>query len=339
MNKVLSFKSFLILVSVLFVVMTASVALLFHFCRLAPDQDKYLAYSFALGHEDGEFIWHNIDGAADSLRKADVLFIGNSHIYSGVDMPTLEDYSRKNDLSFFNLGFGFNAGSKFAMTIVRRYNLRPKVVIVNVDSNTFSKPLRDYFFSVIDSSYYSGLARAYVHNFKFIAERVAYLIGLRVRLLFDKNAVDNEPYGFRSARDGGWTWYSHSNWQWSPYRFSKIKPITSGKCEGEVSAEETLAARQFLEEMRQMGTKVIFTSVPYDDACNELNKRLAEKLNVPYIEIGSESLYTYDMYHLDLESSKTFTKRLVDQLDEKLRAAGFDPLAQAPAAPAPAGQN
>src|ERR1700730_12863032 len=97
-----------------------------------PSADWYLAYFN--GDVEHFAIYNDLDGAAEALKHADVLFLGDSRMqYAFRDRAVLHQFFSSRHLSYFILAFGYGEGRDFPEAIIRKFDLHPKWVILNDD--------------------------------------------------------------------------------------------------------------------------------------------------------------------------------------------------------------
>lgn len=323
MFKQLSYGIFIVIPLCALIIVSLLVVFVFRLSALHPNEDMYFAYSLSFGHEDGDYFWHDINDTITRVHSADIVILGNSHILHGIHAERLSDSFRKHNLRFYNLGFGNNEGIRFPSQVLRKYNIRPKAVIVNVDNATFSRELSDYSQAVVSRNVYTGYARVYSHYMLFAIEQVIREIWFgAARLVNIPVNCDIDTISFRSYTHGTWKFFTHDNFVWVDKVFMNLKPIAAAIVDTPIGTKEFEAAKLFVDEMNNRGTKVIFTSVPYDNMSNIRYKEMSAALGVPYIDIPSDSLTTFDKAHLDPESAKIFTQRFAVPLEEHLQALG-----------------
>jgi hypothetical protein len=105
-------------------------------------KDRYLAYceSDRYGdYEHGAFYFEIEPEAVASLRKAAVVFLGNSRMQFAFSTKAteaaLEHIERTS--GYYLLGFGFGENYIFPLTLFERLRLTPRVVVVNADDRFF----------------------------------------------------------------------------------------------------------------------------------------------------------------------------------------------------------
>ncbi len=97
------------------------------------DDDHYLAADIG-GTVDHHVLFFGLDDeAAEHLQAADVLFLGNSRLMFALRPAVLRPEFAALGLSYYALGFGFREADRFPLAIIRQFDLRPRVVVVNAD--------------------------------------------------------------------------------------------------------------------------------------------------------------------------------------------------------------
>ncbi len=113
-------------------------------CRSSSYGDgNFLAYCRSKLYGDYEHgaIYYGLEPVAmASIRKAQVIFLGSSKTQAGFSSRAVRDYFGGRNIRFFIMGFGYGEASPFALAILKKWQVSPKVVIVNADP--FRSPRR-----------------------------------------------------------------------------------------------------------------------------------------------------------------------------------------------------
>ncbi len=97
------------------------------------DDDYYLSSDIG-GQVDHHVLYFGLDEKATAhLQAADVLFLGNSRVMYALRPQVLRPAFAALGLDYYGLGFGFREADRFPLAIIRRFDLRPRVVVVNAD--------------------------------------------------------------------------------------------------------------------------------------------------------------------------------------------------------------
>jgi hypothetical protein len=275
------------------------------------DDDRYLAY--CRGGVEDYMIYHDLGGAADALRRADVLFLGNSRAqHAFKDQRLLSDFFAKRGLSYFVLAFGYGEGSAFPEAIIRKYDLHPKWVIVNADP-FFGKPESALASKVMSSGPFDG--------FKFRLETVAaFEVRNRLHRVLPYVALgqwDDQAdwVYYRSRRDGTIALAS--------YKGSPSATIPAG--EQTLTPDQSAVAGRFRDDLQHRGGRLVLTCVPPAPAASATS--LARALGTPLIVPELTNLVTIDGSHLTDDCARRFCSAVLEKLAPVMAKVGRLPSA------------
>jgi len=280
-----------------------------------PDPAYYLAHDRG-GHLDHHVLYHGTDAEAiANLKKADILFVGTSRMMFALRSRVIAPWAEAYGLTYYALGFGFREGDAWALELIKKYDLRPRLVVVNVDG-FFGRPLsewaervkRDSPFGARKLFWESELGhetRRYVHRV------IPNWIDLYGRPGFP---FGNEFIAYRSRRDGIW---AISPWP---------KPVMPAFAEdygaGPVGSRIGDPARAFKAEMDRRGSRMIVTYVPTPDDAGGNPVALGKLLGVPVVGMDVDGLTSHDGSHLSEESAVFWSRRLIQDLTPYLPPVG-----------------
>ena len=98
--------------------------------------DAYLAYcqSDAFGdYEHAAYLLRREPRAVAAARRAEVVFMGNSRMQVAFSRPATAAAFAERHATYHLLGFGYGEMAPFAFQIFHALDLKPKVLVVNVD--------------------------------------------------------------------------------------------------------------------------------------------------------------------------------------------------------------
>ncbi len=219
-------------------------------------------------------------------------------------------------VSYYVMGFGFREGDRFPLAIIRKFDLRPALVVVNADG-FFGAGLspwaeivnRDTPFAARKMHFEAEAA----HEARRAVERLAPnwlqrfgLPGLGLRRGF---------IAYRSRQDGTW---SVSPWPRGTEGFAAPSLDGSALSRGEVAA-----ARAFKAEMDARGSRLVLTRVPSPEPMPGAGPaRFAALLGVPLLLPEVAALTTHDNSHLSEGSARDWAGAFVQILEPYVRAVG-----------------
>lgn len=256
------------------------------------------------GHRamDHYLYFHNREGGLDYAKKADVLLLGNSRVLCGLDASRLEAYRQRTGTSFYNLGFGYDEGGAFPLELIKRYDLRPKLVVVNADASFWEEA--------------SPLAREVMQSrpwkvgVEFAEFTGAWHLRRSIHRWLPKLIAPEKIAIWRCHRDGSWIVRTSEN-QHLAVSYVEVASLT-----GE-SAAMLAAARDWKRELDQLGIGLAITLVPSPDSDSSLAEAIGTDLGVATILAPIDSQFeTFDGDHLDAESAQRFTSIFLDQFED-----------------------
>jgi hypothetical protein len=268
------------------------------FRALAPSISPPLSPDWYLAYFNGDVehfaIYNDLGGAAESLKRADVLFVGNSRIqYAFRDRATLRDFFSARNMTYFVLAFGYNEGEIFPEAIIRKFDLHPKWVIVNANP---------FFGTQASVPATQAMSLGYWEAWKTSFEAVSSLaVQRRIHRIFpyfglsqwDKNQVQYVAY--RSRSDGTVL---------SVEARGTPEPVRPGDgFSGPLPTEDQIKeAKEFKKDLDARGAKLILTWIP--PGSGNTARTLASLLHVPFVPPEETGLSTYDGRHLDYKSGR-----------------------------------
>jgi hypothetical protein len=281
-----------------------------------PPGDWYLGN--ASGQIEQFAVWNNLDGAADSLRKADVLFVGDSLMLFGFqDQLALRQYFAARGLRHFVLAFGGEHDEVFAERIIRKFDLHPKWVIVDA-AWLFGREPSAAASKAMSSGYWEGW------KFRFEAE-TSFGVQRRIHTVLPYLGLpqwETEPdwIWYRSKSDGAmWLAAARGGYPGPVPDTADLAFAKKVLRRPPLGPEEIAAAELFRKEMQSRGARLVLTWIPPN--AGENSTLLATALDVPLVGVAVPGLSTVDGQHLDRESSSVFSKAYLGALDQVLRPA------------------
>lgn len=269
--------------------------------------DYYLAHDRG-GHLDHHVLFHGIDSDAIAhLKAADILFVGTSRMMFAIRSRVVTPWAESHGLRYYALGFGFREGDAFALDLIRRHDLRPGLVVVNVDGY-FARPLTTWAHRVAGDTPFGARKRVFEGELAHDTRRLVHQV---VPNWIDLYGRPGFPFGrefiaYRSRVNGVW---AISPWQ------PATTPATMPDFQVEpVGPRLGDAARAFKAELDQRGSRVVLTYVPTPEGTEENPVAIGAMLGVPVIGMNFDGLTSHDGSHLSEASAVAWSERLVRDL-------------------------
>ena len=186
-------------------------------------------------------LWFGIDAeVVRRLKAAEVLFVGNSRLMFGLRPALLRPFFADRGVRYYVMGFGYREADRFPLEMIRRFDLRPRLVVVNADG-FFGGGLSPWAELVNRDTPFAARklqqeaeaaheARRVVHQLVPNWFRLFGLPGLGLRRHF---------IAYRSRSDGTW---QPSPWAEGTRRVRRPEPAGPQLGRGEVAAAQAFKA-------------------------------------------------------------------------------------------------
>ncbi len=272
-----------------------------------PEDEAYLAADRG-GHVDHHVHYFGLDRrAVDALQKAEVLFLGNSRLMFALRPRVLDAYFESRGLRYYVMGFGFREGDLFPMEILRRFDLRPRLVVVNADG-FFGRDLSEWATEVMDDNRFEAIKLQWENETAHDVRRAAHRFVPHWFDLFERPGLadGDEFIAYRSRRNG--------TWRVSPWPDGD-HAVPMGVPGGAAAPWMIEAARRFKDEIEDRGGQLVLTFVPTSAPETREAGDVAKALDVPLAVPMVDGLTSHDESHLTEDSATIWSERFVQALD------------------------
>jgi hypothetical protein len=300
-------------------------------CKLYREPGTFLAFCQSPRYGDYEHGAYYLDlepETIENLKKAKVLFLGNSRAQFGFSTDEVRNYFNERSIPFYIMGFAYGESSDFARILIEKFNLKPKVLVIDTDP-FFNPGLSEPALAILDQSG-SFLDR----GLRFIRTRWDYLTKSYFNRLQPK-ACDllamlcSSQFRviYRAEKDGSWIWRELY------YSAEAGRIPNDGPKRMVMGSEDAIAyegpARSFFETAGVRPECVALTHVPNSvhDAkpyTVEMGRRLGARVELPELP----GLETVDTSHLTWSSAQRWSgtfMRGIDSLVTRSITADFVP--------------
>lgn len=275
------------------------------------DPAYYLAHDRG-GHLDHHVLYHGLDAEAMAhLKNADLLFVGNSRLMFALRSDVLAPWAEARGVVYYAFGFGYRDGDAWALELVRKLDLRPRVVVVNVDG-FFARPMSAGAQRVRRDTSFGARKLRFEGEVTHEVRRVVHRVIPNWLDLYGRAGFPfgNEFIAYRSRRDGGWAV--------SPWPAAAMSAASVDFRDEPVEPRIGDAARAFKAELDARGSQMVLTYVPTPDDSGGNPVALGTLLGVPVVGLGVDGLSSHDGSHLSEESAVVWSRRLADDLSPHL---------------------
>lgn len=277
-----------------------------------PDGDHYLANDIG-GHVDHHVLYFGIDPEVlTRLRAAQVLFLGNSRLMFALRPEVLRPFFAGQGLSYYVMGFGFREADRFPLAILRRFDLRPRLVVVNADG-FFGGGLSPWAEQVVRDTPFAARKRQWEAEAAHEARRLTHVIFPHWPSFFGLPGLGTGRTftAYRSRFDGTW---AISPWPTATAPFVPTPLEGAGVGRGEARDGDA-----FLAELHARGARLVLTHVPTPVPMPGAGAaETARRLGVPLVVAHIPAPTSADHSHLDAASAHDWTRAFVEQLAPQL---------------------
>jgi hypothetical protein len=290
-----------------------------------PDDDHFLANDVG-GQVDHHVLWFGIDAeVVRRLKAAQVLFVGNSRLMFALRPAVLRPFFADRGVRYYVMGFGYREADRFPLEMIRRFDLRPRLVVVNADG-FFGGGLSPWAELVNRDTPFAARKLQHEAEAAHEARRVVHQLVPNWFRLFGLPGLGLRRHfiAYRARSDGTW---AISPWAEGTAGFVDPEPAGPPLGRGEVAA-----AQAFKAELDARGAAMVLTRVPSPEPMPGAGPaRFAERLGVPLVLVDVPGLTTFDNSHLSEGSAHDWTRGLLGTLAPLVDQA----VASVPPVPAP----
>jgi hypothetical protein len=286
-------------------------------CKMHREPGTFRAYCtspYYGVYEQGAY-WLDLEPAAIAhLKKAEVLFLGNSRAQFGFSTDKIRDYFRTRGIPFYVMGFSYGESSYFAIALIEKYHLKPKLVVIDADPffNTgFSDPAKELF-DESGSEIDRALRRVRL-DWDYQRRRAFNHLQPALCAAFPRLCSGAFKSIYRSEADGLWVWrdvYAPAEHQSLPNE--PVQHVLGA----DLAVDLHYAAEGFMERLPVPAQCVILTQVPnglHDWKAYDLE--MGRILGAPVVFPELPGLSTIDSSHLTWSSAQAWSEAFLRQAD------------------------
>ncbi len=268
-------------------------------------EDHYLAYC-EYGrygdYEHGALLYGLEPEALEPIKRADVLFLGNSRTQYTFSSEPVVDAMNATGRPWYVMGFGFGAKSEMPQAMFAQHGLKPKMLVINADPFFNAEP--------------SGISRKIIDgDDAIVAEygRKRWLQGLHQNLCanWQDSALapvlcGSAPTLFRARSNGTWN-VEH-------YRPDRHIAVTYSDHLLDQVDETAAAAEAFFDAVDVPRDCVVLTVLPQRPTPLDAGRALADTLGITFVAPELDDLWTIDASHMDVDSNVRWSSEFMQTI-------------------------
>jgi hypothetical protein len=246
-------------------------------------------------------LYHDIGDSIQHARQADILMFGNSRQQTGLREEVIVTQARKLGLKAFTIATGHAEKTRFALELIRKHDLRPRVLVISGGPFIFTEGVSGWAEEVMAMNRWSALKKAWELNAAW--EVQSRLHQYLPRIDYFGEALVRGGIKYRSVTTGWW------NIEFEP---DDAYPVSTAPERPHYRFTLKLA-RELKNELDRRGTLLVLTVVPYTNTRTGHLPFLSEKLAVPFVLPAFDGMVTSDKSHLDRSSASLYSKAFWDE--------------------------
>ncbi len=262
-----------------------------------PQEDSSFVYT--TGYEMSHLmLFHNLRGHIEQARKADVLILGDSRSQLGFMPSVLIAGMKKLGLSVFWLSTGYGEAYTFYEKIIKKYDLKDKIIILQ-DAILTRDDMSISARSAVNTTWWAGVKTFYEAQISWIIQR--YLHSVFPKLSVSSPWISGHVL-YRNNETGAW-------FDCQLKQREKCFPVVKETN----SIHMTEKAMEFVQYLKNNGNTLVLVTIPDSiDTAVQSASKIADTIDVSYISPKERDFFTYDKTHLQYESAETYTKDFLD---------------------------
>jgi hypothetical protein len=281
-------------------------------CVARPPAGQFLAYCAAPqfgDYEHGAYYFNLEPDAVARLKQSDVMFFGTSRAQLALSTRAWSDFFRARGVSAYLAGFGFAEAGAFPLALIRKFELKPKAVVV----------LADPFFKNRSSPHIRVTQplrwRVVPEMYEFVQKKLFIAAGARFCDMRPASCATTQAIVYRSRDDGAWR---PSNFDLAP-KFVVGEQAGSGSFTADMAAADVEFAERFIAATGVPKSCVVLSAAPSplvnsDAYVAEMGKLVGVSVALPKVR----DLTSFDGNHLTPESAERWSAALLSEIGETL---------------------
>lgn len=275
------------------------------------DDDHYMAYCHTASYGDYEHwaVWHDFEpGVLDALRKAKLLFMGNSASQYAFSTKAVNEFAAQRDIPYYSFGFGMGSGAEVPKRMIKKFGLKPKVLVVNADPFFWAA-----FNGVNVKMLQDDSSAIWEHDLK-----------KKMQAFQRETCKDSEPGWLAKntlCKTGLETIYRNRHTgQWMTKYYRPDKRIPVAETENLLPQLDTAVAyaKDFSKAVDVPLSCIVISAVPRSSTDNEYLRRLSKATGMPAFIPSMDGLTTEDGFHLSEDSAERWSAELMSQAEDTI---------------------
>ena len=246
-------------------------------------------------------LWHGLGDSIENARRADILFVGDSRMPVGLREEIIVPAAAALGLRVFSLACGHVERVRFALELIRKHDLRPKIVVVVGGPHVFK-------------DVWSAPAEQARKLTRWQAWTAWIEADARWRLQSWLHSWLPKIDWFDRDLIASWIMYRSTRTGWLLPVVEPSSSIPIGVAPDDPSYAWLLPlARELKQELDRRGALLVLSVVPYHDTRTGHLPFLSHELGVPMVLPSFDGVLTADGSHLSRSSAASYAEAFWSQ--------------------------
>ncbi len=271
-----------------------------------------MAGAYVAEIEDEDLYYHNIGSSIADAKKADVIFLGPSFVAFALEPALLRQFGDRYGIRLYNMSFIGVRGGEFSREIIKRWDLHPKLWVINADDQFVHFFSRSLDLTIgpqtldIPTTKYNRL-----RGWLAVAARDLRWHSEYGWAAWSTGSPPVQPAGIYRRPDDGGVYLSADIKNYDSPDNPVLHVTRDQNCH---ASESTIDfARGYLKDI---GGQTILMLVPHSQYCPEQARELATALGTELITPPNTDYTTVDGGHLDHRGAIAFTQFVLSALQQ-----------------------
>ena len=256
--------------------------------------------------EHGAYLYSLEPEAVAAAARADAIVVGDSRAQFAFSAEAVRRYFTARGIRYYLLAMGYGSTSPFALEMLRRHGLRPRVLIVNTEP-FFTREMTAVPAAVLQGDMRTMLDYRRKRWFRPVHETICK----RLRPLCEpaSGAIH------RRIGDGAW------RWDGVLVDGSLAMPFAERTIAPEEKNAAGQVAKAFVEELRLDGRCVLVTAIPGTSAdTRQVAAAVAQAIGGAAIVPTLDGLASLDGDHLNADSAERWSEAFLREAEPSISA-------------------
>lgn len=262
--------------------------------ELMYSDEYYLQYNDV--SIDDYVIFHGVQDTLGNLKSAETLLLGSSRLGYAIQ----NDIIRETKHEPYVMAFGHEEMDIFPTKIILKFDLKPKLIIINIDE-FFENKMSKFASKVAKEGYFPALRSVFEYNASTLAQNALHQYLPYISPFF---TLRPETLLIRSRKNGTWNFLKEPIHEQN----IRIPPETSP------TEEQISYGKLAVEKLRSQGSDIIFILIPNPNTSIKWATEFSNALGVKFWPYPFDGIKLRDLSHMTQEEGRKYTNFLMEKI-------------------------